>query len=664
MPEMNVYLRGATDAGDQIFLYGFDESKNIHFYKLSKNTQHIMPLPNVQVNSVVSISSIQNDTLFVLSITEDGLYVIYKYIDGILNTTLTLEKELYENSAFFDLIAFKNGFYLKSPQGIVALDTKGKYVCYYGDNSRYSDVVRISPEKVLVIYYGSFGNTNSLNSEHVSTLINELNENFEISATYEIDLAFSPFIQYEGTKLLALLGQNLYEFDYITGTCNPLINIQTSSLELNSLIQLTEDIFFSIQDGYPCIWSVIDSEETQVLTLFTYNIDYSLLQAINSFNSSNPEYLIEIKDYASVDTYDKQKGLTLLTTDIVSGKIPDIYDLSYFNPSQLAERGLLQDLKPYFESDAEIGFSDLVPSVIKALEYKDGLFQFTPWFTLVTACTSNSTTNKKLSIDDFLALTEQFSTQDVLGPEITRSEFLKYILFFMKNDLYSEEFLTCSFSSEKFIKLLQCLYDLPEEYNPNDEYSLPLGSAYTGDLKLLIETYDRSIPSSLAFADSAFGSNAQFVGFPCDSGNGVALIPGVSLGMSTGGQQKAGVWSFFKYLINEYDRLSFGFPIVSSSIDELLQKQINWTKENVKSAIVPTAHGPVEIRIHSFDANDIYTRILHLIGQIDCLAQYDASIYNIIMESCLPFFAGDKTAEQAAALIQSRVSLYLSDQYG
>ena len=41
---------------------------------------------------------------------------------------------------------------------------------------------------------------------------------------------------------------------------------------------------------------------------------------------------------------------------------------------------------------------------------------------------------------------------------------------------------------------------------------------------------------------------------------------------------------------------------------------------------------------------------------------YDEQIYNIIDEEAQKFFAGDQTAQAAADMIQSRASLYLSEQ--
>lgn len=60
--------------------------------------------------------------------------------------------------------------------------------------------------------------------------------------------------------------------------------------------------------------------------------------------------------------------------------------------------------------------------------------------------------------------------------------------------------------------------------------------------------------------------------------------------------------------------------------------------------------------------NEDKTRFFNLAGSIENVAMYDETVLNIIKEAWKPFFDGVKTAEETAATIQSKVSLYLSEQ--
>ena len=53
-----------------------------------------------------------------------------------------------------------------------------------------------------------------------------------------------------------------------------------------------------------------------------------------------------------------------------------------------------------------------------------------------------------------------------------------------------------------------------------------------------------------------------------------------------------------------------------------------------------------------------------ILNRIAFNAQYDEAVYDIIIDACGAFFHGDQSAAQAAEVIQSRVGIFLSEQYG
>ena len=57
-------------------------------------------------------------------------------------------------------------------------------------------------------------------------------------------------------------------------------------------------------------------------------------------------------------------------------------------------------------------------------------------------------------------------------------------------------------------------------------------------------------------------------------------------------------------------------------------------------------------------------RFFKLLSEIENTAIYDEEILGIIQRECAPFFSGDRTAAQAAENIQSKVSIYIAEQFG
>ena len=52
----------------------------------------------------------------------------------------------------------------------------------------------------------------------------------------------------------------------------------------------------------------------------------------------------------------------------------------------------------------------------------------------------------------------------------------------------------------------------------------------------------------------------------------------------------------------------------------------------------------------------------YLVESVTGIYEYDSSLMNIIWSEAQAFFAGDKSAEDAARIIQSRASIYMAEQ--
>ena len=71
--------------------------------------------------------------------------------------------------------------------------------------------------------------------------------------------------------------------------------------------------------------------------------------------------------------------------------------------------------------------------------------------------------------------------------------------------------------------------------------------------------------------------------------------------------------------------------------------------------------GQEPIEMYAADQAD-YDKFMELYNAVDSVYGYDEEIYNIVREEALAYFNGDKTVQDAAQLIQSRVNLYVNEQ--
>ncbi|MCD7787127.1 MAG: hypothetical protein LUG87_05530, partial [Oscillospiraceae bacterium] len=111
-----------------------------------------------------------------------------------------------------------------------------------------------------------------------------------------------------------------------------------------------------------------------------------------------------------------------------------------------------------------------------------------------------------------------------------------------------------------------------------------------------------------------------------------------------------------------------------AALQEMMQAEISVSSNG--SVTVSTDSGGMSIGVASAsdlsgteDDPDYYTltqaqadQLLALIEATDRIYEYDSTIYDVVSEECAAFFAGDKTAEETAKLVQSRLNIYVNEQ--
>ncbi len=121
--------------------------------------------------------------------------------------------------------------------------------------------------------------------------------------------------------------------------------------------------------------------------------------------------------------------------------------------------------------------------------------------------------------------------------------------------------------------------------------------------------------------------------------------------MTAAGENKDGVWSFMRYLINSYEgEYAPSFPIHEERFNnmaaEAMTDAIN--DEELMEPIEPLSKDALE-------------RFRTLIAHSNKPLSHNQEITRIIGEDTAAFFAGRKSAAEVCEIIQSRVSLYLAE---
>ncbi|MEM5768521.1 MAG: extracellular solute-binding protein, partial [Bacillota bacterium] len=318
-------------------------------------------------------------------------------------------------------------------------------------------------------------------------------------------------------------------------------------------------------------------KQKTTLRLATMWLDYNLKKQLLKFNKTNPDYRIEISDYSEFNTgEDFNAGATKLNTEIISGNIPDMIDISNLPFKQYAAKGLLEDLYPFIDADAEIKKDSFVPGIMKALETDGKLYQIATSFGVLSVIGSPSVVGTEMgwTMADMQRIIAEHPEADYpFGMYMDRASIMRMFCMLNMDQYMDWQTGECSFNSDEFKNLLAFAKSFPAEIDYNDEEGKGVSmETLIQDGRQLFTFMSVSDFRDFQWNKAMFGGAITFKGFPSASGGGnIAQVSG-GLAVTTSCKDKDGAWQFIRSLLTEeyQDNLSWNYPILQASYDKKL----------------------------------------------------------------------------------------------
>ena len=444
-----------------------------------------------------------------------------------------------------------------------------------------------------------------------------------------------------------------------------------------------KDNYEGTYKGYLARYTKVDPSdvvEKKVLTLGCIYLDGDVRKRVVDFNKSNPEYRISIIEYNTFNTEeDYSAGYNKLNSDIAAGQVPDIIlsnDPSLI--SNYASKGLFLDLYKYLDNDPEIDKNDIFPNLLKACEYDGKLYQIAPYFNVSTVLAKKKFVGDRTSwtFEEMKKFEEGLPEGTLLFAGSTRDEILSQCLAMDASYYVDMGKAKCNFDSDAFKSLLIYVKNLPEA---TDDYYEKLYNSgffdsyetmYREDRVVLYNEYLSDPTSYIRDVYGYMGEECVFIGYPTMEGNGSMLSFYNSSSISSKCAAPEVAWDFVKYYLTpEYqDTISWQIPASMSKYDEICKEAMKMptytdyeTGEEIENPPTFWMNGqeiPLPLLTQA-DADKLKSFILS-VDKLQCTLSDD--ILNIITEEAAPFFEGQKSVDDVASLIQSRVSIYINEK--
>lgn len=447
--------------------------------------------------------------------------------------------------------------------------------------------------------------------------------------------------------------EKLYSWEKLGIICGAVCEYETGKL------MSTAKLYSDRPSPVMCFEQGTDEGNGSAIILATFSAftDPLLMETVQQWNFANPDFPIQVRNYSAQNAGEDARAAEMqLAADIAAGSTPDIYDFSLNmndtppSSANYARKGLLENLYPYIDSDPELTRVDFLTGLLSGLEINGGLYELTSDINFLTTFAAKSIVgeNENWTYDNFNSIIEQDEFfESIFDPTYTRDDLLETILFASGDKLIDWSKGESYFTSDYFINVLEVLKSVPTDIPEDAVVAGNMASMIKNSHSLLFHCVaDSPWRVSSVASPQVFGEDYCFPGFP---EIGSAIVPKKSLGISSSSKNKDKCWEFLREFILEKNSDSHRMPPRTKAIEQLAKNEWQQAVNGGYSQNHPYVQNAMEDFIETMKNSETIYR-------------YDSNVLDIVKSETGAYFAGDKSAEQVAENIQSRVSIYLAEQ--
>ena len=390
-----------------------------------------------------------------------------------------------------------------------------------------------------------------------------------------------------------------------------------------------------------------EAEGRTVITVATW-LDYGPLQwKLDEFNESQDEVWAVLRSYLQPgNDGDADASKQRMYADLATNNRPDLYYMISYDAATLRKGGYIADWYPLMEADPDFHMEDYQTNIWEQLETDGRLYQLCVSFDLygmeAPGLGPGRTGWTLEEFDDWM---------NANNLSIGWEQLLKMMLWYGTQFEYIDlETKTCQFETPAFYDWLAYLQSLPSD----DSWNQPIkvASIYGPDHHEYYHRVEDYYP--------------RVVGLPSQrrSGPGIDIYDSYSLSSDT--KHPEACWAFARWLLSyeQQSELETGIPLrrdvweqqlYRAGLDGDNEESLFYRHSNRWDMSKPYPAMPEEEieYLRESVANANYVSL----GAFDY-----ADVTAIVEEEVLAYLAGDKTAEDCAHIIQSRVSTMLAEQ--
>lgn len=396
------------------------------------------------------------------------------------------------------------------------------------------------------------------------------------------------------------------------------------------------------------------------ITVFAVSGSGKLEEAAKEYCWRHPGVRIQVENTKQGEDF--EAAMVRLTGLLSQGKGPDMFVLPIAQLEAFADQGILADLSGVLPEELE---AQIFPKALQGGMIDGKLYGIVDELSVSTILVSEKIWQKETwTSQDVMRLTQEGGFTSVFGRQSPDSLLYSLVARDVAAgdcELVDPAGKQCGFDSEEFIKLLEFCkkYGTP----PEEMGNVSLQEAWEQAIEDVREGRTLAYLCSgnlMSFSRdmAALGEGYRCVGYPTDGDYGGYMEYYDCYGVSADSPHKEAACDFLRYVLGDRNQRKRGITTVRRDI------LCNNVAEGARPGEAPVfwcdrrAVIPLEGRPDGSSFLPEYLEILEEGGWTPALAD---TLGVIISEEAAAYFSGDKTAQEAAEVIQRRAQIYLNE---
>lgn len=397
-------------------------------------------------------------------------------------------------------------------------------------------------------------------------------------------------------------------------------------------------------------------------------------ELVTMFNKKSDSFKAELKSYSEMDDF---------TAAVLTDDAPDCISYSgTYNMRRLKNLGAVADMYELSEKYGGFKKDDILDNVAEALEIDGGLYGISQKFQLVSAIgRSDIFPNSNMTWQEFKgiynSMPENVYFSNIMGMNLPRDVF-EFLCTSNLHSFIDYEKGECNFNTPEFIEMLEFTKNV--RLMPEIDWQNFYDSHTDEEINLFFKENDNRLLNGEVMVATVNAAalddfinikhryhfdDGEFTLLDAPSENPQSNIFFQTLySVVTNGKCPEGAWDYINFITSEnfltsYLQTERSFVTFKGAFKRI-NEQIRWKSEN------PVYVDENGVTVTTFTTekpitDEEYNMALEYISKCTIPADYNQTLYNILMEEYEAFAAGDKTAAECAEIIQNRVSIYLSE---